>query len=282
MGTNLWDAFISHLTGSIRQMSESANLFWGGLTSQFSLVGLIDLLLVAGLFWWLYRRLRRSELLNVFPRVFILLIIVLVARILGLWALFYVSGALFVIVLLAIAALYAPEIKQILTIDLKIAHHARAITQNVSTADFQTAIKTIIEALAVLTRAQKPALIMIKRDKAFTRLVENGTKMNSPLRPELLIDFYANGSGFSKGAALVDGNKIIGAGSTLFRPNAKVLFNPTNPMIQRAAKELNAVVIVSNKAVGDINVVVGDNVYKNLALADLSKLLQNILVYHRI
>jgi DNA integrity scanning protein DisA with diadenylate cyclase activity len=282
MITNWWDIFISHLAGSFQQMGESASLFWGGLTSQLSLIGLIDLALVASLLWWLYRRLRRSELLAIFPRIFILLIIVLAARILGFWAMFYVGGTLFVITLLAVAALYAPEIKHILIADIKFSSHPRATTQNVSTADYQTAIKTVVEALAVLTHSQKPALLMIKRDKPFTRLVENGTKMNSPLRAELLIDFFANGSGLSRGAALIDGNKIIGSGSTLFKSNAKVLFNSTNPMIQRAAKELNAVVIISNKTVGDINVVVGDNTYKNLALADLSKLLQNILVYHRI
>lgn len=282
MTTNWWDVFINHLSVSFRQISESTNLFWGGLTSQLSLVGLIDLALVIGLFWWLYRRLRRSELLAIFPRLFILLIIILIAKIFGLLALFYVGSTLLVLTLLAVAALYAPEIKHILTSDIKIAHHPRISTPHVSTADHQTAIKTIVEALAVLTRAQKPALLVLKRDKPLTRLVDTGTKMNSPLRAELLIDFFANNSDFSKGAALIDGNKIIGAGSTLFRSHAKILFNPTNPMIQRAAKDLNAVVVLSHKAVGDISVVVGENTYKNLTLADLSKLLQNILVYRRI
>lgn len=282
MTTNWWDIFTRHLSSSAGQVHETANLFWAGLVSQFSLIGLVDLLLVAALLWWLYRRLRRTELLTIFPRVLVLLIIILVARILGLWALFYVGGILFLIIMLAVAALYAPEIRHILTTDIKIAYHPRATTANVSTGDMQTAIKTVVEALAVLTRANKSSLIIIKRDKPLTRLVENGTKLNSPLRADLLIDFFTNGSALGKGAAIIDGNKIISSGSTLFRPHAKVLFNPTNPMIQRAARELNAVVVITNKTVGDICVVVGDNVYKNLALADLSKLLQNILVYRRI
>ncbi|MFA5009727.1 MAG: diadenylate cyclase [Patescibacteria group bacterium] len=282
MVTDWWSIFISHLTGGLVQMSETAGLFWSGLISQFSLTGLLDLILVAALLWWLYRRLRRSELIGILPRIFILLIIILVARILGFWALFYVGGALFIITLLALSALYAPEIKQVLITDLKLDHHPRATIRNVSTADYQTAIKTLVEALAVLTRAHKPALIVIKRDKPLTRLVDNGTKMNSPLRADLLIDFFANGSVLGKGAAIIDGNKIIGAGSTLFRTNARILFNPTHPMIQRAARELNAVIIIATKTTSDINVVAGDNTYKNLNLADLSKLLQNILVYRRI
>jgi len=281
MITNWWDIFINHLADGVAQMSGTASLFWAGLLSQFSFIGLLDLVLVAALLWWLYRKLRRTELLAIFPRIFILLIIVLIARIVGLWALFYVGGILFVITMLAIAALYAPEIKHILTADIKIPHHPQAATPNVSTGDMQSAIKTIVEALAVLTRAHKPALIIIKRDKPLTRLVDNGTKMNSPLRADLLIDFFANDSTLSKGAVILDGNKIISAGSTLFRPNAKTLFNPANPMVQRAAKELNIIAVISHKAVGDISVVCGENIYKNLALADLSKLLQNILVYHR-
>jgi DNA integrity scanning protein DisA with diadenylate cyclase activity len=280
--TNWWGELLSQFSISLEQIRETATLFWLGLVGQFSLIGLVDLILVITVLWWLYRKLRRTELITIFPKVFLLLIFVLLSRIMGLWALCYLSGFLLLIVLLAISALYAPEIKHILTSDLKISQHPRTATPNVSTGDMQTAIKTVVEALAVLSRSKKPALFIIKRDKPLTRLVENGTKMNSPLKPDLLIDFFSTDSALSKGATLVDGNKIIAAGSTLFRANARILFNVTNPMIQRAAKELNAVVILSNRTVGDISVIVGDNTYKKLALGDLAKLLQNILVYHRI
>ncbi len=281
---NWWDIFISQIGTSFRQIGETAGLFWSGLTDQFSLIGLIDLVLVTYILWWLYRKLRRSELITISPKIFILLIITLVARILGLWALFYLSGALLVVVLLAVAALYAPEIKQILTSDVKIPLPATGRIlppRGVSTTDSQTAIKTIIEAIAVLTRAHKPTLFVIKRDKPLTRLIENGTKMNSPLRSDLLIDFFSSNSVFGKGAVIIEGNKIIAAGSTLMRPKARVLFNPTDPTIQKIAKDLNAVIVLSNRTTGDISVVCGDNTYKNLPLSDLSKLLQNILVYHR-
>lgn len=282
MTTNWWTAFVSSFSSSLALTQETAGLFWAGLVGQISVLGIIDLVLVAALLWWLYRKLRRTELLAITPKIFLLLIFVLVARILGLWALFYVAGILLVVTVLAIGALYAPEIKQILGSDIKVNLHPRALTHSITTGDMQTAIKTVIEALAVLTRSHQPALILIKRDKPLTRLVENGTKMNSPLRAEMLIDFFSPGSTLSKGAAIIDGGKIIAAGSTLFRPHARVLFNPTHPMIQRAARELNTVVIIASKTVGDISVIYGDNTYKKLALADLSKLLQNILVYHRV
>lgn len=282
MVTNWWDIFISQLGASFQQMQETAGLFWSGLIGQFSLVGLIDLALVTTLLWWLYRKLRRTELLAISPKIFILLIIVLIARILGLWALFYLTAVLLLVVLLAIAALYAPEIKHILASDIRLTLPATRIsTPRVSTADSQTAIKTLVEALAVLARAHKPALFIIKRDKSLTRLIENGTKMNSPLRSDLLIDFFGNGSVFSKGAVIIEGNKITAVGSTLMRPKARVLFNATDPTIQRVAKDLNAVIVLTNRTTGDISVVCGGNTYKNLPLNDLSKLLQNILVYHR-
>ncbi len=284
MTTNWWDIFISQISTSFQRVGETVDLFWSGLASQFSLIGLIDLALVIWLLWWLYKKLRRTELIAISPKIFILLIFALLSRIFGLWALFYLSSLLILIILFAVAALYAPEIKQILTADIKIplpAHTPKISIPRVTTADSQTAIKTIVEALAVLTRAQKPALFVIKRDKPLTRLVENGTKMNSPLRSDLLIDFFNNGSLLGRGAVIIEGNKIIAAGSTLMRPKARVLFNPTDPTIQRVARDLNAVIVLSNRTTGDLSVVCGDNTYKNMALADLSKLLQNILVYHR-
>lgn len=282
MTTNWWNIFIGQIGTSFRQVQETAGLFWDGLIGQFSLLGLIDLALVAYFLWWLCRKLRRTELLAISPKIFILLIIILIARILGLWALFYLTAVLLLIVLLAIAALYAPEVKHILASDIRLTLPVTRIpTPRVSTADSQTAIKTVVEALAVLARAHRPALFIIKRDKPLTRLVDNGTKMNSPLRSDLLIDFFNNGSVLGKGAVIIEGNKIIAAGSTLMRPKARVLFNATDPTIRRVAKDLNAVVILSHRTTGDISVVCGDNTYKSLALNDLSKLLQNILVYHR-
>lgn len=282
MMTSGWNILVNQIYAAASQIHETARLFWNGLIAQLSLLSVVDLVLVALLLWWLYRKLRQTELITVTPKIFLLLILTLIARVLGLWAFFYLSGALLLITLLAIGALYAPEIKHILSSDIKLSPHPRALLSHITTADSQTSIKTIIEAMAVLTHSRQPALFIIKRDKPLTRLVENSTKMNSPLKVELLIDFFANGSELSKGAALIDGNKVIGAGSTLFRPYARALFNPANPMVQRAAKELNAVAIITSKTTGDISVVCGDHIYKHLALPDLSQLLQNILVYRRI
>lgn len=280
--TNWWQVFISQINSSTVQIRETAGLFWDGLVHQLSLISIIDAVLVFALLWWIYRKLRRSELIKIFPKVFLLLVFILLARVIGLWAVVYVTSAILIIVLLAIGALYAPDIKHILELDIKLKYHPRALMTQVSTGDIQSTIKTVIEALAVLTRAQKPALIIIKKDRPLTRLVENGTKMNSLLKPDLLIDFFTSGSELSKGAVVIEHNKIVAAGSTLFRPHTKILFNPTNPLLQRVAKELGAVVVVSNKTAGDIGLIHGEHSYKNLELADLSRLLQNILVYRKL
>ena len=281
MMTGWWEILISQLHISWTQLSATATLFWSSLFHQFSLLSLLDVILVFAPLWWLYRKLRRTELIKIFPKIFLLLIIVLLARTLGLWALFYVTSALLFITILALGALYAPEIKHILEADVNLNYQRRAASPQTSTGDMQTAIKVIIEALAVLTRAHRPALIVIKKDRSLMRLVDNGTKVNSPLRADLLIDFFTNGSVLSKGAVIVEGNKIVAAGSSLLKPHARVLFSAAHPAIQRTAKELGAVVVIVNKTLGNLGLVYGDNTYKNLALADLTKLLQNILVYQR-
>lgn len=274
------DSLINFLQTGINEAASTTQLFIEVALTRLSVIGILDIVIIVAILTWLFRQLRRSDLIKVLPRLLTLLLIMLVARLLGLWSVFYLTGFLLVISLLALGSLYASEIKSIL--ELKVAkpvdpHKAHPI----STADLQTMIKAISEAMAVLVRSQKSALIVIKRHKSINRLAENGSKMNSVVKAELLIDFFTSGSNLSKGAVIIEGNRIVSAGSTLWRPNAKVLFSITNPQVMQVADDLDAIVIVANKTIGDINLLVGDDKYKNLSPQDLTRLLQNILIYHK-
>ncbi|RLC37878.1 hypothetical protein DRH29_00480 [candidate division Kazan bacterium] len=276
----MWEVFLNHIGDTISALASTAGLFWENIVSGVTLIGIIDTLLVFGLLWWIYKRLRRSELIRIFPRVLILLIIMLLSKMLGMLALFYVSAFILVIVLLAIGVLYAPEVKNVLEMPvIKMFNQVRP--NRFVPTDIQKTIKALGEALAVLSRARKLALIIIKKDKSLARLLENSTKMNSRVRSDLLIDFFANGSVLGKGAVIIDGNKIVGAGSTLFKKDAKVLFNINDRLVRKVAKDLGAVVIVANKAAGDINVIHNDDVYKNLSPQDLVRVLQTIFIYQK-
>lgn len=264
----------------VDQIYATINLFWLSLVNQLNLVGVIDILLVFAVLWWLYKKLRRTDLIKILPRMFLLLIAILIARMLGLWALFYFGGFLLLVSLLSIASLYATDIKSLLETAVgKSANDNKS--HPVTSSDIHSMIRSVTEALAVLVRSEKAALIVIKRNKPLAKLVDNGTKMNSVVKPELLIDFFSSGSELSKGAVILEGNRILAAGSTLWQPNAKILFNSTNPIITRVAEDLDAVVIVSNKTIGDIHVISDEDVYKNLSPKDLTRLLQNLLIFNR-
>jgi|GEM_PF-3060664 len=277
---NDFTSLVDFFKAGYDQAATTAQLFLNSIASQLSLIGIIDIIAIALLLGWLVRKLRRSDLIKVLPRLIFLLIAILIARLLGLWGLFYFGGALLVISLLSLATLYAPEVKGLLEVQFKRRAHTHK-AQPISTADIQSMIKSVSEAMAVLLRSQKPVLIVIKKGKNVNRLIDNGNKMNTQLTPDLLIDLFDSGSALSKGAVVIDGNQIVASGSTLFKPNAKVLFSTTNPSVMRAAKDLKAVVIVSNKTIGDINLLDGENTYKNLSPQDLRKLLQNIFIYNK-
>ncbi|MFH0905561.1 MAG: diadenylate cyclase [bacterium] len=275
----MWEIFSRHLSDTWFGVANTGAIFWENIIGGVSLVGLIDIALVFCLLWWIYRRLRRSDLIKVFPRIFGLVFLMLVARMVGLLALFYVSGFLLVMVLLSLAVLYAPEIRHLLESQMLSHPTQTAPTAVASPVDVQRMIKVLGEALSVLTRAQKSALVVIRKDKPLSRLIENGTKMNSLVRAELLIDFFASGSTLSKGATILDGNRIVAAGSTLFRPHAKILFSANDKSVRLAAKELKAVVVVASRTLGDTTVLYGDDIYKHLAPPDLVRVLQNIFVH---
>lgn len=271
----------SSLQESWRYFIANVTLFYEYLFGSINLVGILDLLIVIGIFWWLYKKLRRSDLIKILPSLFILLALTFLARLIGLWVVFYVLGFLLIFVLFAIAFMYANDIRALLEFK-GIKFTTEHKTHTSTPLDFHAMIKNVSEALAVLLRAGTSALIIIKKDKPLAKLIENGNKMHSTLKPELLIDFFSSKTVMSRGAVVLEGNKILAAGSTLWRPNAKVLFSPSNKDIERVARDLQAVAIITNKTLGSMTVMYKDQVYKNLTAKDVFDLLQNIFVFHKL
>ncbi len=273
----------SSLQESWRYFIGNVTLFYEYLFGSLNLIGILDLLIVVAIFWWLYKKLRRSDLIKILPSVFLLLAFTFLARLIGLWVVFYVLGFLLIFVLFAIAFMYANDIRTLLEFKgIKFNLESHHKPQHVTPLDFHAMVKNVSEALAVLLRAGTPALIIIKKDKPVSKLIENSNKMHSTLKPELLIDFFSSKTVMSRGAAVLDGNKIVAAGSTLWRPNAKVLFSPTNKDIERVAKDLQAVAIITNKTLGSATLMYKDQVYKNLTAKDVFDLLQNIFIFHKL
>lgn len=273
----MWETFVNHLQTSGALLADTARLFYEGVVASISLIALVDIAVVFLLLWWIYRKLRRSDLIKILPKLFLLLMLILIARILGLWVFFYLSAGLFVVVLIALGALYAPEIKKILEADFTKGHHHPPKSLP-STGEIQTTIKILVESFAILAKAKKPALVVLQADKPLHRIIEPSAKLNSPLSIDLLIDFFGNGSELAKGATIVDGGRVIAAGSRL-GGKRRLLFNEDDAYIKRIAKDFGAVIIISNKTTGEISVIHHDHAYKHLSPKDLSQVLQTVLVY---
>jgi diadenylate cyclase len=262
------------------QVVTSVSLYWQTSVSQLSLVTLVDLGLVALLLWWIYRRLRRSELIRVLPRLIALMAVVLVARLLGLWALYYFGGSLLVISILALAALYAPDFKMLIEGPKGIGRTTPIrLNDNATPAEVQTMIKHLVSALSVLSRNRTPAIFVVRRDKPVGRLIETGTKMEAPIEPGLLIDLFTPGGTFAKGAAILDGAKLVGAGSSLLRMGARIPFDPDFHMIRRVASDFGAVVVVIGKSGEEITLLHRDQIYRRLEPQDLQGVLQRIFTF---
>ena len=71
---NLWLKLIEQIQLSWATVESTAALFWQGIAGQFSLLGLIDIVLVFAVLWWLYKKLRRSDLIKIFPKILFLLL----------------------------------------------------------------------------------------------------------------------------------------------------------------------------------------------------------------
>ncbi len=261
-----WQADLQHIVSSAQIMVETISQNLSPLTA-------VDILLTFILLWWLYRKLRRTELIKVLPRVILLLIGLLASYIIGASVLFYVFTGLLLMTLVATGSLYAPEIRILLQ-----GHVAESAPgSRITTAGQQGVIKVISHAAETLLNARKPALFIIKKGKPLTRLAEQGLKLNLPLKAENLVDAYLTKGEAANGAAVIEGGRLIALGASL-KPRTRVQFTPGSATLKDTVKEFNAVAIVVNHIGGGISLLYQNHAHKHLAVRDLEKMLESILI----
>lgn len=260
-----WHSDVQHIVSSALTLGET-------IDQNLSPLALLDILLTFLLLWWLYRRLRRTELIKVLPRLILLFIALLVTYVAGVPVLFYVIGGLLLVTLVSIGSLYAPEIRVLLQ-----GHAVEVPGTRITTAGQQGAIKAIGHAAETLLAARKPALFIIKKNKSLTRLAEQGLKLNLPLKSENLVDAYLTKGEANNGAAIIEGNRLIALGAAL-KPRTRVQFTPGSATLRSVVKDFNAVAIIVNHIGGGISLVYQNHVHKHLGVSDLEKMLESILI----
>lgn len=267
----------SVVTGKIAGWSDQIQYFWQGLDFWHSPYAILDIVLVALIFYWAYLLLKETRAMRILYGIAILFLVFLLGKIFDLSALNFILSYLVAMIIVAIPVVFQPELRAMLE-KLGRAQFIGDFTK-LKKREINEIIEEIIESVEILAKGKIGALIVIAQKTGLRDICDSGTKLDARVTHDLILSIFTPNTPLHDGAVIISGNKIISAGCTL--PLAEDKFDFTIGTRHRAAlglsQQSDAMIIVVSEQTGSISLAYNGFLNKRISSAKLEEMILEIL-----
>ena len=181
-----------------------------------SVKDVIDILLVAYLFYKLMRFLRNTNAQKLFQGLVILVVVTLVAQLLQLGTISWILSNVMQVRIIALVVIFQPELRKMLEQfgSQKLAK-LFSFSNNHEVKATDAAILQTIEAVNSLAWTKTGALIVFQREDSLQNIINTGTTINADVNAELLKNLFYNKAPLHDGAVVIANGRIAAAGCIL-------------------------------------------------------------------
>ena len=224
-------------------------------------LSILDILLVAGIFFALLYSLRDTQAMALLRGViFLFVLLALLTSLVSLPAFSWLVSNSLPALLLSIPVIFAPEIRRALE------RIGRAGTfmppgRRTDALNTQHTIQAVVNAAARLSARQHGALIILQRLDSLEAYVEAGVRMNAAVTPELLLQVFYPNTPLHDGAAVIADGKLVAAACVMPLSSSGILNrSPERQMGLRHRAALgiseatDAVAVVVSEETGSISI----------------------------
>jgi diadenylate cyclase len=192
-------------------MSQLADL--GTYMRAMTLVDVVDILLVAGLFYGVLFLVRGTRAVQLIRGVLVLLLVTfLLSEVAHLRAFGWLLQVLLPAMLVAIPVIFQPELRRA----LEQLGRAGVLISRAPTVEKADPVVTVVSVAARrLSERGDGALILLERDTALGDLVDRGVRLDAEASVELLTQIFVKNSPLHDGAAIISHGRIAAAGVVL-------------------------------------------------------------------
>lgn len=179
--------------------------------SDFGILDVIDILLLAVIIYWLLKLTSRTRAMQVLKGLGVILLAAWVTDFFGLvgttWLLNYVltAGALVIVII------FQPELRRALA---SLGRGRLDIISSQATYAQET-VDRILRAVLSLSKRRVGALIVFERKTGLKDVIESGTHISADISTELLENLFFTNSPLHDGAVIIRGDRIEAAGCFL-------------------------------------------------------------------
>jgi len=258
-------------------LNSQANSLFDTIFSNFHWISVLDILIVATLFYLFYTFIRGTRAVQIIYGIFVLVIIWAIAKVLQLNVLMFILQYSLTALVVAIPIVFQPELRNAL-IKLGRTKFAGGFL-TLRRRELEEAIEIIVESCEILSRQKTGALIVLARFDHLREHLERGKTLNAELSTELLLNIFSPKAPLHDGAVIIAGNKIKAAGAVLPLSDSK--FDYHLGTRHRAAIGLSSIsdsiVIVVSEESGKISMAIDSVLETDLKPEQLRNKLKSIL-----
>ena len=253
--------------------------FWNRIP-QIGVNDIIDILIVAFLFYTVMRLIRSTSAARVARSILLLLVVTGLTEIFKLYTLNWILSKILEIGVIALVIMFQPELRRMLE-----RFGGRFFTNLISSGGVaspeQQAIEATVAACEVMSKEKVGALLIFERSMPLDEYFKTGTIVDAKVSDQLLRNLFFKNSPLHDGAVIVRGSRVAAAGCVM--PLTENTHRPSDIGTRHRAgigssEVSDAVVVIVSEETGTISVAIGGMLKRHLAPKTLEKLLVSELI----
>ncbi|MBR3182921.1 MAG: diadenylate cyclase CdaA [Firmicutes bacterium] len=255
------------------------NQFFQNIVSNIGVNDVLDILIVAFLFYKLLGFIRETRAEQLAKGLLVLVLVALAASWLHLYTLQWILSNLVNVGLIAIVIIFQPELRRLLE-NLG----RNKLISNFSGIDLEEAEEITIEireALLSMSKSRTGALIVFERETTLTDIIETGTLIQAGISREMIGNIFYEGEPLHDGALIVRGDKLWAAGCVLPLTEDKKLSKELGTRHRAGigiTENSDALVFIVSEETGIISKAENGKLERNLNAARIDELLQSVYI----
>lgn len=200
------------LTGKILGASTRTGYFLDNLRLNSSPILIVDIIIVAVLFYWVYIFLRETRAMRILYGLFFLLALMAVGKLLNMVLLNWILQSLMTMLIVAIPIVFQPELRS----GLERLGRTKFLGEGAfSKEKYDEILNEILTAAHLFSKQKIGVLIVMQRQNGLREYIDNGISVDAAVSAELLLSIFFPKSPLHDGAVIVVGGKIVSASSIL-------------------------------------------------------------------
>lgn len=254
------------------------------IISAGSFIDIIDIAIVAFVFYYVYKFVRERRAGKLAVGILILLLVLLLSEILEMHALGFILTNIFQVGIIALIILFQPELRSALEkVGAEPLRGLRNISENKAGTDVQTTamIGEITQAVCDMSLDKTGALIVIERSTKLGDIIKSGTVVNANVNSFLIRNIFFNKAPLHDGAMIIKDGRIFSAGCFLPLSTNDDIIKDLGTRHRAAigmSENSDAVIIVVSEETGSISIAFEGQLKRNYSYNTLKTELCHLLL----